>query len=37
MDPTLPNALVALGQLLLGALFVYGGINHFFIAPKIVP
>ena len=24
-------------QLLLGALFVYGGINHFFIADKIVP
>lgn len=37
MDLTLPNALVALGQLLLGALFVYGGINHFFIAPKVAP
>ena len=37
MDPTLHNALIALGQLLLGSLFVYGGINHFFIAPKIVP
>lgn len=37
MDLTLHNALVALGQLLLGSLFVYGGINHFFIAPKIVP
>ncbi len=37
MDLNLHNALVALGQLLLGALFVYGGINHFFIAGKIVP
>ncbi len=37
MDLTLHNALVAFGQLLLGSLFVYGGINHFFIAPKIVP
>jgi putative oxidoreductase len=37
MDLTLHNALVGLGQLLLGTLFVYGGINHFFIAPKIVP
>jgi putative oxidoreductase len=37
MDLTLHNALVALGQLLLGSLFVYGGINHFFIAPKITP
>ena len=37
MDLTLHNALVALGQLLLGSLFVYGGINHFFIAPQIVP
>src|SRR5688572_8426029 len=37
MDLTLHNALIALGQLLLGSLFVYGGINHFFIAPKIVP
>ena len=37
MDPTLHNALVALGQLLIGGLFVYSGINHFFIAPKVVP
>ena len=37
MDPTLHNALIALGQLLLGSLFVYGGINHFFIGPKIIP
>jgi putative oxidoreductase len=37
MDLTLHNALVGIGQLLLGSLFVYGGINHFFIAPKIVP
>jgi putative oxidoreductase len=37
MDLTLHNALVALGQLLLGSLFVYGGISHFFVAPKIVP
>ena len=37
MDHTLHNALIALGQLLLGSLFVYGGINHFFIAPKVVP
>jgi putative oxidoreductase len=37
MDFTLHNAMVALGQLLLGSLYVYGGINHFFIADKIVP
>ena len=37
MDLTLHNALIALGQLLLGSLFVYGGINHFFIGPKIIP
>lgn len=37
MELNLHNALVALGQMLLGSLFVYGGINHFFIAGKIVP
>jgi putative oxidoreductase len=37
MELNLHNALVALGQMLLGSLFVYGGINHFLIAPKIVP
>jgi putative oxidoreductase len=37
MDLNLNDTLVALGQLLLGTLFVYGGINHFFIAGKIVP
>jgi putative oxidoreductase len=29
MDFTFVNFLIVLGQLLLGALFVYGGLNHF--------
>ena len=29
--------LLAVGLVLLGSLFVYGGINHFFINAKIVP
>ncbi len=37
MALNLHNALVALGQLLLGGLFVYAGINHFFIAEKVAP
>jgi len=38
MDLNLHNLLVAVGQLLLGALFVYGGLNHFGPASKkIIP
>lgn len=38
MEFTLTNALIALGQLLIGALFVYGGLSHFGpAAEKIIP
>jgi putative oxidoreductase len=38
MDPTFANVLVMLGQLLLGALYVWAGLNHFGpAADKIVP
>lgn len=38
MEFTLTNALIALGQLLIGALFVYGGLTHFGPASeKIIP
>jgi putative oxidoreductase len=36
MDLTLVAALSALGQLLLGGLFVYAGLHHFVVAPTIV-
>jgi putative oxidoreductase len=38
MDLNLTNALVTVGQILIGALYVYGGLNHFGpAADKIVP
>ena len=38
MDFSLTNALVTVGQIFIGALYVYGGLNHFGpAADKIVP
>lgn len=37
MDFDLHALLTALGQLMLGSLYVYAGINHFFVADKVVP
>lgn len=37
MQLEISDAVLVLGRVLLGGLFVYGGIRHFFILPMLVP